>query len=141
MNKLILFAIILISGISASAQTVEGKWKSIDDETGEAKSIVEIYEKDSKIYGRIIQLFRSAEEEQDPSCTECKGSKKGQKINGMEIMEGLVKDGSEYEDGTILDPNNGKVYDCKIWLEGDDKRMVGGWVGFFDRTQEWRRVE
>jgi uncharacterized protein (DUF2147 family) len=58
----------------------------------------------------------------------------------MVIIEGLVQDDDEYEDGTILDPKNGKVYDCKIWLDSADKLMVRGYVGIFFRTQEWIRV-
>ncbi len=125
----------------SNAQTVFGKWKTIDDETGDAKSIVEVYEHDGKVYGRIIELFRKPEQDQDPLCTACKGSKKGQKIRGMVVMENLEKDDDEYEDGTIIDPNNGKVYDCKIWLDGSNKLMVRGYVGIFYRTQEWLRAE
>ncbi len=138
MKKIFFLSFLLCNAILLSAQSVTGKWKTIDDETGKAKSVVEVYEKNGEIRGRVIQLFRSADEDKDPICKECKGSKKGQKIIGMEIMEGLVKDDDEYDDGTILDPNNGKVYDCKIWLE-DDKLMVRGYIGPFFRTQEWHR--
>jgi uncharacterized protein (DUF2147 family) len=139
MKNLILILCLFISG-SAISQSIIGKWKTIDDETGKAKSIVKIYEQNGQIYGKIIELFRTPEEEQNPICEECKGDKNGQKINGMVIIEGLIKDGDEYEDGTILDPKSGKVYDCKIWLENDNKLMVRGYVGIFFRTQEWIRV-
>ena len=33
-----------------SAQEVFGKWVTIDDETGEKKSIVEIYEENGKVF-------------------------------------------------------------------------------------------
>jgi len=138
--KNVILALCILFCSSAVSQTVIGKWKTIDDETGKAKSIVEIYEENGKIYGKIIELFREADEDQDPTCTECKGEKNGEKIIGMVIIEDLVQDDDEYEDGTILDPKNGKVYDCKIWLDGDDKLMVRGYVGIFFRTQEWFRV-
>jgi len=139
--KNLLLILCLLASSTTFSQSVLGKWKTIDDETGKEKSIVEIYEQDGKVYGKIIQLFRTPDQDQDPVCTECKGDKNGQKINGMKIIEGLVKDGDEYEDGTILDPKNGKVYDCKIWLDSDNKLMVRGYVGIFFRTQEWIRVE
>ncbi len=136
-----IFAILIFGFLaqSISAQTVLGKWKTIDDESGVAESVVEIYEKDGQIYGKIVELFRKPSEDQDPKCNNCKGDKKGQRIKGMVIMEGLSKDGNEYGDGTILDPDNGKIYDCKIWLDGSDKLMVRGYVGLFFRTQEWVR--
>ena len=41
----------------AQSQTVFGKWKTIDDETGKAKGIVEIYEKSGKIYGKVVEIL------------------------------------------------------------------------------------
>ena len=140
MKKVLFLSFLLCHAILFSAQSVTGKWKTIDDETGKPKSIVEVYELDGNICGKIIKLFRTPDEDQDPTCKECKGAKKGQKIIGMVIMEGLVWDVDEYDDGTILDPNNGKVYDCKIWLE-DGKIMVRGYIGPFFRTQELVKAE
>ena len=50
--KTLYIFIFFISQISFS-QTIFGKWKTIDDETGKEKSIVEIFEKQGKIYGKI----------------------------------------------------------------------------------------
>jgi hypothetical protein len=36
---------------------VTGKWKTIDDQTGEAKSIIEIYEKGGKVYGKVVDIL------------------------------------------------------------------------------------
>ncbi|MCB0468882.1 MAG: DUF2147 domain-containing protein, partial [Aequorivita sp.] len=53
------------------------------------------------------------------------------------------KDGDEYNDGTIMDPNNGKVYKCYIELDGPNKLDVRGYIGFslLGRTQTWTRVD
>jgi uncharacterized protein (DUF2147 family) len=48
-----------------------------------------------------------------------------------------LSDGT-WSGGTILDPESGKVYDCKLWLE-NGRLMVRGYVAFFFRTQEWIR--
>jgi uncharacterized protein (DUF2147 family) len=124
----------------AMSQSILGKWKTIDDETGKPKSIVEIYERDGKVYGKVIKLFREPSEEQDPVCKECDTDdpRYNKKVIGMEILADMVKDGDEYEDGEILDPNNGKVYSCKIWLEGKDLKLRG-YIGPFFRTQTWIR--
>jgi len=37
-----------------------------------------------------------------------------------------------------MDPETGKVYDCKIWLENGQLK-VRGYVAFFYRTQTWLR--
>jgi uncharacterized protein (DUF2147 family) len=52
----------------------------------------------------------------------------------------MVKDEDEYADGEILDPNNGKIYRCKLWLEGKDLKLRG-YLGPFYRTQTWVRVK
>lgn len=129
--------------LTMNAQSVLGKWKTIDDETGKPKSIVEIYEVEGKIHGKIIKLFRGPDEDQDPSCTKCEGDRANKKIIGLEIIRGLEKDDDVYEDGTILDPKDGKVYDCKMWIDEDspNKLNVRGYIMFFFRTQTWVKVQ
>ena len=127
---------ILISAATVSAQSIVGKWKSIDDETGKPKSVVEIYEKNGKVYGKIIKLFRDPSEDQDPVCDKCEDDRKNKKIIGLEIIRDMEKDDNEWEDGTILDPKKGTIYDCKLWLEGGNL-MVRGYVLFIYRTQTW----
>ena len=125
-------------------QSVTGKWKTIDDDSGKAKSIVEIYQSDDgSMYGKILEVYPDPGEDPDPVCTECDEDdpRHGQKMRGMVIMRSLEKDGKYFADGDILDPENGNVYRCKIWAEGDDKLMVRGYLGPFYRTQEWLRVK
>ena len=131
----IIIATLIISA-SAMAQSITGKWKTIDDETGKPKSIVEIYEKSGIIYGKIIKLFREPNEDQDPVCDKCEDERKGKKLIGMEIIRDMKKDDDEWEDGTILDPKKGTVYNCKLWLEGGDLK-VRGYILFLYRTQTW----
>lgn len=137
-------AIILLCFIAdlTLAQSVIGRWKTIDDNTGEARSIVDVFERGGKVYGRITKLFRKPGENPDPICDECETNDPRylKKIIGMEFMEGLVKDDNEYGDGSILDPDNGKVYRCKIWVE-DNQLKVRGYIGPFYRTQSWLKAE
>lgn len=62
---------------------------------------------------------------------------------GMLILRNMSWDGSRWEGGTILDPDNGKTYDCTIWLNSNnhDRLNVRGYIGPFYRTQEWIRVD
>lgn len=139
--KMMLFLAFLAGGISLCAQSVTGKWKTFDDKTGDAKSIVEITEKDSKIYGRITEILNP--EKKNDKCTSCPDQDKDKPLVGLTIIKGLTKDGKEYSDGKILDPVSGKLYKCTISLDGDDKLKVRGYVGIsaFGRTQTWTRVK
>ena len=140
--KTILFIGILgLLSSAVSAQNIFGKWKTIDDETGEEKSIVEIYEEGGKVYGKIVEILRK--DRKDKTCDRCPGAKKDKPILGMIIVEALEKNGSSYSGGTILDPTKGKEYRCKIWVEKEtpDVLNVRGYVAMFYRTQKWKKVE
>ena len=135
---LVLLACICFNAVSA--QTVTGRWTTIDDNTGKPRSIVEITVNNGTLTGRIVDLYDKTRLEK--RCDKCPGDRKDQRIVGMEIIRGMNVDPSassgqtEWEDGTILDPETGKIYDCKLWLEGEQLK-VRGYVAFFYRTQTW----
>lgn len=120
-----------------AVEAVTGRWTSIDDNTHKPRSIVEITLQHGALHGRIIRLFRDPGEDQDPICTKCTDHRKDQKVVGMTIFDDLRYDDGEWE-GTILDPESGKFYDCKIWPE-KGHLMVRGYLLFFYRTQQWVR--
>lgn len=139
-----LLTLSLLFSMGLFAQTIEGVWLTIDDETNKKKSLVKIYKKDGKYFGKIIKLYREAGEDQDPDCDKCTDDRKDKKIIGMEIIRNLQFDSEDkvYEKGTILDPAKGKDYKAKLWLSKSDKDImnVRGYVGPFYRTQTWARV-
>lgn len=141
MKRITLSLFLLCFSTVLFAQDVTGKWKTIDDNTGEAKSIVNIYKEDGKVYGKVVEILN--EEKKDALCKDCSGEDKGKPIQGLVIIKGLEKDGDEYTDGKILDPSTGKLYKCYIALEEPNKLKVRGYVGFslLGRTQYWHRVE
>ena len=140
----LLAAVLFSSSLFAQHEDITGMWKTIDDETGNPKSVVKIYIQDGKLYGDIVKLFRKEGEDPDPICDKCDEDdpRYNQKILGMTIITDMEyqEDDNEWEDGEIMDPKKGKVYDCKLWVEGG-KLQVRGYVLFFHRTQEWLRYE
>lgn len=122
---------------------VDGYWKTIDDETGNVRSIVKISTSGDTATGQIYQLYRQPDESADPKCGPCKGAKKDKWTSDLVIIEGLKGSGKKWEDGTILDPANGKEYSCYITESEDGKSLeVRGYIGFslLGRTQTWYRV-
>jgi uncharacterized protein (DUF2147 family) len=121
-----------------------GKWKTIDDETKKEKSIVEVYESGGKVYGRILQLLQEKDGGAAKLCTKCPGTDQNKPMIGLVFLKDLQADGDEYTGGTILDPNNGKVYKCKMEVvEGGSKMKVRGFLGvsLLGRTQIWHKVK
>jgi uncharacterized protein (DUF2147 family) len=125
------------------AQSCVGKWITVDDETGKKKSIVEFYKKDEKLYGKITYMYPQSGQDPNAKCTKCTGDRKNQPVLGMQIVRGMKWNGSEWDEGTILDPENGKIYSAKICLdpENKDRLNMRGYLGPIYRTQRWIRVE
>lgn len=140
-NYFLTILFVAVAGMFSAQAQVTGKWKTIDDETGEAKSIVEIYEQNGKYYGKIVDILNPAKK--NATCVNCKGTNKNKPIKGLVIIKDLVKDGDEYNDGEILDPSKGKEYSCTITLDGKDKLEVRGYMGIslLGRSQTWTRVK
>ena len=138
--KKIMFAFVALFFATLSYAQIEGKWKTIDDETGQEKSIVEIFKKsDGKYYGKVTQLLIKPA---NPNCVDCKDDRKNKPILGMEVVRGLKKDDNEFTGGTITDPKTGKTYKCTITRSGD-KLNVRGYIGFslIGRNQTWHKLK
>ena len=140
MKKSILLTVVLLFSLTALSQSCAGKWVTIDDETGKKKSIVKLYKEDGKLYGKIVYLFPREGRPDNAKCDLCEDDRKDQPLLGLQIVRDLSWDGSVWEDGTIVDPAKGKIYNCKLWLEEDDKLKLRGYAGPFYRTQTWLRV-
>ena len=135
--------LLLAPAVNAATDTPVGTWRTIDDSTGKAKSIVEITEHDGQLQGTVLKVLQSDQGEH-PICKDCKGDLHNQPVEGMTILSGMTRDGDEWSGGRILDPNNGKNYKCKMsMLDGGAKLKVRGYIGFslMGRNQVWERVE
>lgn len=131
-----LFALIAANGFAQSSHHVAGRWTTIDDNTGKPRSTVELTIANNTLTGRIVDLHDKTKLEK--VCEKCPDDRKNQRIVGLEIIRAMKADGHEWTDGTILDPESGKVYDCKLWIE-NGMLKVRCYVAFFYRTQTWVR--
>lgn len=140
MKKLAFLLMIYCFGFSAYSQQLVGKWKTIDDETGKTKSIIQIYEQNGKYYGKIVELLLA--EDKGKLCEKCSGTNKNKPIEGMVIMDGMTKDGNSFSGGKIMDPKSGKTYKCSIEFDGKEALKVRGFIGIslIGRTQTWKRA-
>ncbi len=137
--KIYIFSFFLLISFTMSSQSIFGKWKTVDDETGEEKSIVEIYEKEGKVFGKIIDILIG---DKNALCDKCPGEDKNKKILGFELIKNLTKSGVYYRNGTIIDPEKGKKYKCRLALiEGNPEILeVRGYIAFLYESQYWKRV-
>ena len=141
---LLLIALGLISTLAAATENPVGLWRTIDDKSGKEKSLVRVSESNGQLQITVEKLFREPGEEPNPLCDKCPDEKKNKPVIGMQIGSGLKKDGDVWSGGEILDPQNGKTYKCKVWLEDKGKKLnVRGFIGVsvLGRTQVWIREE
>jgi len=141
MKKILVLIFSVFVTISGFSQTIFGNWNSYDEETNKIESVIEVYEKDSKAFAKIISISDS--NRSAATCVECSGKRKNAAILGMNILTGLTKDGNEWSGGKILDPKNGKEYKCYLQLLDNNTLKLRGYIGIsmFGRTAIWKRAK
>ncbi|MBQ2608711.1 MAG: DUF2147 domain-containing protein [Paludibacteraceae bacterium] len=143
MKRIYIFAILLSTCMMASAQVNEilGRWKTVDDKTGNSYSVVLIYRgSDGLYYGKIDRLLMGP---RDAVCTECKGADKNKKLEGLVFIRGMHEEKGELRGGKLLDPESGKFYYGKIYLKNGKLVLRGSLdrAGLLGRSQTWLRAK
>jgi uncharacterized protein (DUF2147 family) len=128
----------------APANTPVGYWKTIDDHTGQARAIVEIFEVNGELRGRIDKFLNLPNGMKPPTCDKCPGDKRGKPVLGLEFLWGFKRDGASWSDGSVLDPEEGHVYRANLeMLDGGKRLKLFGYVRVvfkIGRSQTWTRV-
>lgn len=126
--KKFFFAAICCATLTAFADNFTGLWTTIDDETKEQKSVVQIYKHENMYFGRIIHLFKN------PDATAKLPN--NPKILGLDIIWNMKQAKEKLNGGKILDPKKGSVYSCEMWRDGENL-IVRGKIAFLGRNQTW----
>lgn len=142
MKKIVclLFALISFGLLQAQVSAIVGQWITIDDKSGIKKSIVQIYKgSDGLYYGKVLKILE--ERYAGALCEPCKGEDKNKPVEGMLVIRGMKADGNQLSGGTILDPETGNTYYCKISYDPNSKKLtLRGSLdkrGLFGRNQTW----
>jgi|TARA_B110000046_G_C13022721_1_gene412098 uncharacterized protein (DUF2147 family) len=141
MKKIFFTTLLFALSITINAQTIFGKWNSTNEETGNIDSIIEVYEKDGKAFAKVIEIKGSARK--NAVCEKCEDENRNKPILGLNILTGLEKNDDEWSGGNILDPRNGRIYNCYIKLIKPNKLKIRGYIGLalFGKTAYWERAE
>lgn len=136
----------LLPALAQAQATPVGVWKTIDDQSGQEKSLIRIADNAGVLSGRIEKLLDPATRP-DAVCEKCSDARKDQPILGMTVIRNVRQDAADkalWDGGDILDPNDGKVYKVRLKpIDGGSRLEVRGYIGMplLGRTQTWTRVE
>ncbi len=142
MRKIILAGLLASAAFAASAQNLSspiGKWKTLDDKTGKAMTMTEVYEaKNGTLAAKITENLGLP-----ANCSECSGQYKDKPIVGMVTLWNLKanKDGT-WGGGNGYKPSEDRTFNAKSikLIDGGKKMEVKGCVAFFCRTATWVRA-
>ena len=146
MTRFFFAAALLAAGPALAQMTPVGLWRSIDDQTGQARAEISIKDNGRGGLNGKVERSLQAVASPEPNCNLCTDDRKGQPKIGMEIIRGgQQSDGKAvWEGGKILDPENGKNYSLRLTpVDGGKKLEVRGFIGspLLGRTQTWIRVQ
>jgi uncharacterized protein (DUF2147 family) len=146
MRRPFLIAAALLAGalpVAWAQGSPVGLWRTVDDATGQAKSLVRITESGGVLSGRVEQVLDPAKA--DLRCAACSDERKDQPVAGLTILRNVrQEEPGQWGGGDILDPANGKVYKVRLRPEeGGSRLVVRGYIGLpaLGRSQTWQRVE
>ncbi|HEX5210191.1 MAG TPA: DUF2147 domain-containing protein [Pseudolabrys sp.] len=127
---------------AAAEQTAVGMWAQTYPD-GRVGGWFLIFENGGEYQGAIAKMFLKPGENPNPICTRCSGDQKNQPSLGLVIIKGMQRNGLAYENGSILDPRDGQVYNAKMTLSPDGQQLtVRGYLGIelFGQNQVWKRL-
>jgi len=148
LQKLVVMsAIIMLGAAGASLRAAEpsavGLWEQVDEKSGKPESWFKITERNGAYEGNIVKIFFKPGEDENWVCDKCEGAERGKPVLGLALIKGMQRNGSSYENGTIMDPRDGSVYRALMKLSPDGQKLeVRGYLGIslFGRSQVWNRL-
>ncbi|MBK7000365.1 MAG: DUF2147 domain-containing protein [Rhodoferax sp.] len=144
MLRSLVIASFALSAVSAMAQmTPVGLWKTLSDDGKIEKSEVRVVDNNGIVSGKIERIL-DPKAKPGEVCDKCTDERKDKPMLGLEIIRGMKKvEGKDvWEDGKILDPENGKDYTLRLTpVEGGKKLEMRGSFFGIGRTQTWIRIQ
>jgi hypothetical protein len=142
--SLCLFTLFLHAPVFSETLSPVGLWQTIDDETGEVKSLLRISEQGGALIGIVEKLYPKPDKDPNPLCIKYDGDNKNKPVLGMRILWGLTNHGGEWSGGSILDPKKGTIYKCTLKTDEKGTRLtVRGYIGFslLGLSPAWNRAD
>ena len=139
-QSLLIYIFLILGNPALAEPSIEGYWKSIDEQTSKASGYWNLEIKNNRLLGYLINY---PDMKPDDVCIACMGKLQEffqNPIKGTAWINLKRNQDGTWKDGYIIDSREGKKYKAEIWLEGGNLKMRG-YIGFFFRTQTWLKTD